>query len=306
MGFDFSLVDVFTDRPFGGNRLAVFPDATGIADATMQQLAWEFNFSETTFVLPPSDPSCTCRVRIFTPRQELPFAGHPTVGTAAVLASLSDDKQFVFEEGIGPVRVDLDGESMRLYLDSPRYESSSEAPPTAEIARALSLPDDAISDSWYGGIGLKFCFVRLASPELVDRAVLDKDAWASGVVGTWSAELYVFAGDFRDRARVHARFFAPALGVDEDPATGSACASLAASLAQRSPEPNGTYRLRIDQGVVMGRPSALEGTARKEDGRIAEVVVSGFATIVGHGTMTLPSGYGDVHWKESGSEGCAV
>ena len=86
MGFDFSLVDVFTDRPFGGNRLAVFPYATGTADATMQQLAWEFNFSETTFVLPPSDPSCTCRVRIFTPRQELPFAGHATVGTAAVLA----------------------------------------------------------------------------------------------------------------------------------------------------------------------------------------------------------------------------
>jgi trans-2,3-dihydro-3-hydroxyanthranilate isomerase len=108
MGFDFSLLDVFTDRPFGGNRLAVFPYATGTADATMQQLAWEFNFSETTFVLPPSDPSCTCRVRIFTPRQELPFAGHATVGTAAVLASLSDDKQFVFEEGIGPVRVDVD------------------------------------------------------------------------------------------------------------------------------------------------------------------------------------------------------
>jgi trans-2,3-dihydro-3-hydroxyanthranilate isomerase len=87
MGFDFSLVDVFTDRPFGGNRLAVFPHATGTADATMQQLAWEFNFSETTFVPPPSDPSCTCRVWIFTPRQELPFAGHATVGTAAVLAS---------------------------------------------------------------------------------------------------------------------------------------------------------------------------------------------------------------------------
>jgi len=212
----------------------------------------------------------------------------------------------VFEEGIGPVRVDVDGESMRLYLDSPRYENSAEAPPTAEIARALSLPDDAISDSWYGGIGLKFCFVRLASPELVDRAVLDKDAWASGVVGTWSAELYVFAGDFRGHARVYARFFAPARGGDEDSATGSAGAALAASLAQRSPEPNGTYRLRIDQGVVMGRPSALEGSARKEGGRIAEVVVSGFATIVGHGTMTLPSGYGDVHWKESRSEGCAV
>jgi trans-2,3-dihydro-3-hydroxyanthranilate isomerase len=294
MGFDFSLVDVFTDRPFGGNRLAVFPDATGIAHATMQQLASEFNFPETTFVLPPDDPSCTCRVRIFTPRRELPFAGHPTVGTAAVLAGLGDDRQFVFEEGIGPVRVDVDGESVRLNLDSPRYEYSSEAPPTAEIARALSLPDHAISDSWYGGIGLKFCFVRLASPELVDRAVLDRDAWAAGVAGTWSAELYVFAGDFRDGARVHARFFAPALGVDEDPATGSACAALAASLARRSPEPSGTYRLRVDQGVAMGRPGMLEGTARKEDGRIAEVVVSGSATVVGHGTMTLPPGYGDV------------
>lgn len=86
MGFDFSLVDVFSDRPFGGNQLAVFRDAAGIADETMQRLAREFNFSETTFVLPPSDPSCTCRVRIFTPRQELPFAGHPTLGTAAVLA----------------------------------------------------------------------------------------------------------------------------------------------------------------------------------------------------------------------------
>src|SRR5262245_58239472 len=123
MGLDFFLVDVFTDQPFGGNQLAVFPDATGIADPTMQQLAREFNFSETTFVLPPSDPSCSCRVRIFTPRHELPFAGHPTVGTDAVLTSVSDDKHFVFEEGIGPVRVDVDGQSIRLYLDSPGYES---------------------------------------------------------------------------------------------------------------------------------------------------------------------------------------
>ena len=160
MGFDFSLVDVFTDRPFGGNRL-------------------------------------------------------------------------VFEEGIGPVRVDIDRESMRLYLDSPRYENSSEAPPTAEIARALSLPDDAISDSWYGGIGLKFCLVRLASPELVDRAVLDKDASASGVVGTWSAELYVFAGDFRDRGRA-------AVGnggrVDRDPgAAGGPAARGCLTRAWREP-----------------------------------------------------------------------
>lgn len=288
MGFDFVLVDVFSDRAFGGNQLAVFPDAAGIADQTMQQLAREFNFSETTFVLPPSDPSSTCRVRIFTPNQELPFAGHPTMGTAAVLASLRGEKQFVFEEGIGPVAVVVDGEMIRFHLQSPRYESSSEAPPAAAVAKALSLPEDAIADCWYGGVGLKFCFVRLAGPELVDRAVLDKAAWEAA--GTWSPMLYLFAGDFRDGGRVHARMFAPVVGVDEDPATGSACASLIASLAQRSPERDGSWHLRIDQGVAMGRPSALEGTARKEDGQITEVVVGGRATIVGHGTMTLPTG----------------
>jgi trans-2,3-dihydro-3-hydroxyanthranilate isomerase len=290
MGFDFVLVDVFSDRAFGGNQLAVFPDATGIANETMQQLAREFNFSESTFVLPTSDPSCTCRVRIFTPNQELPFAGHPTVGTAAVLASLRGEKQFVFEEGIGPVAVAIDGEAIWFRLRSPRYESSPEAPPAAAIARALSLPQDAIADCWYGGVGLKFCFIRLASPELVDRAVLDKAAWSDEISGGWAREMYVFAGDFRDGARLHSRMFGPGVGVDEDPATGSACASLIASLAARSPEQDGTYQLRIDQGVAMGRPSVLEGTARKEGGQITEVAVGGSAAIVGHGTMTLPAG----------------
>jgi trans-2,3-dihydro-3-hydroxyanthranilate isomerase len=290
MGYDFVLVDVFSDRAFGGNQLAVFPDATGIADETMQQLAREFNFSESTFVLPPGDPSYTCRVRIFTPVRELPFAGHPTVGTAAVLASLRGEKQFVFEEGIGPVAVDVDGDTIRFRLRSPSYESSSEEPPAAAVARALSLPQDAIADCWYGGVGLKFCFVRLASPEVVDRAVLDMAAWTSEVAGGWAQEMYVFAGDFRDGSRLHARMFGPGVGVSEDPATGSACASLIASLAARSPERDGSYHLLIDQGVAMGRPSELEGTAVKKDGQITDVIVGGQAAIVGHGTMTLPAG----------------
>jgi trans-2,3-dihydro-3-hydroxyanthranilate isomerase len=292
MGLEFSLVDVFSDRPFGGNQLAVFPDAAGIADAAMQQLAREFNFSETTFVLPPRDPSCTCLVRIFTPHQELPFAGHPTLGTAAVLASLNGGQagqQFVFEEGIGPVTVAVEGQTIRFCLRPPRYDTTGEAPQAAAIAKALSLPGDAVVESWYGGVGLRFCFVRLADREMVDRAVLDKAAWAGGTAGSWSPHLYFFAGDYREE-RLYARFFAPGVGVDEDPATGSACASLAASLAHRSPDRDGTYHLQIDQGVAMGRPSALEGTARKQDGRITEVVVGGHATIVGHGTMTLPSG----------------
>jgi trans-2,3-dihydro-3-hydroxyanthranilate isomerase len=294
MGYGFSLVDVFSDRPFGGNQLAVFPDAAGIGDDTMQQLAREFNFSETTFVLPPRDPSCTCRVRIFTPRRELPFAGHPTLGTAAVLASLREGgtgpERFVFEEGIGPVTVAVDGQTIRMRLRLPRYEVSDEEPPAAAIAKALTLPGDAIAESWYAGIGLRFCFVRLTGRELVDRAVLDRAAWAAGLAGSWSPDLYVFAGDLSDGAHLHARFFAPAAGVDEDPATGSACAALVASLARRSPGQDGTYRLAISQGVALGRPSTLEGTAHTVDGQLTDVVVSGRAAIVGAGTMTLPTG----------------
>jgi trans-2,3-dihydro-3-hydroxyanthranilate isomerase len=292
MEFDFSLVDVFSDRPFGGNQLAVFPDAVGIADQAMQRLAREFNFSETTFVLPPSDPWCTCRVRIFTPRQELPFAGHPTLGTAAVLARRDGGqaaRQFVFEEGIGPVTVAVDGPETSLHLRSPRYQTTDEAPPAAAIAKALTLPQDAIAESWYAGVGLRFCFVRLTGRDLVDRAVLDKGVWAAGIADSWSPELYLFAGNHRDGVPLRARFFAPRVGVDEDPATGSACASLVASLAHRSPEQDGTYRIQIDQGMAMGRPSALEGTAHKHDGRITEVIVGGHATIIGNGTMTLPA-----------------
>lgn len=291
MGYEFTLVDVFSDRPFGGNQLAVFPDAEGISDRRMQQLAREFNFSETTFVLPPQDPSHTCRVRIFTPHQELPFAGHPTLGTAAVLASLDEtgtaEREFVFEEGVGPVTVTVDGQTTTMRLWSPDYETTDETPPAAAIAKALGLADDAVAESWYAGVGLRFCFVRLADRELVDRAVLDKAAWEAGVADRWSPHLYFFASAGQDDAHVHARLFAPAMGVDEDPATGSACASLVASFAQRSPKQDGTYRLQIDQGVAMGRPSVLEGTASKERGRLTEVAVAGRTAIVGNGTMTL-------------------
>jgi len=285
MPYDFTLVDVFSDRAFGGNQLAVFPDARGISDATMQRLAREFNFSETTFVLPPSDPANTCRVRIFTPNQELPFAGHPTVGTAAALAK-PDTREFVFEEGIGPVAITIDGPEIGLHLHSPAYETTDQTPPVTAIAKALTLPEDAIVDTWYAGLGLQFCLVRVTGADVVDRAVLDNAAWVAGVADGWSPHLYVFAGEWRDGAHLYSRLFAPEVGVGEDPATGSACAVVVASLAHQSKR-DGTYGVRIDQGVAMGRPSVLKGSARKEDGRLTEVVVSGPAIIIGHGTITL-------------------
>jgi trans-2,3-dihydro-3-hydroxyanthranilate isomerase len=290
MKLDFTLVDVFSDRPFGGNQLAVFPRADGLAEETMQQLAREFNFAETTFVLPPSDPAHSCRVRIFTPRSELPFAGHPTVGTAAVLASFSDARSadgYVFEEGIGPVSVTVDDGITRLHLRSPDCETSDDAPDTAAIAAALTLPENAVVRAWYAGVGLRFCFAQVAGADLVDQAVLDKTAWKTGIADGWSPHIYVFAGECRDGAHLYARFFAPAIGIDEDAATGSAAATLAASLAASSPRPDDSFRLHIDQGVAMGRPSMIEAAASKLGGRLAEVSVGGRTAIVGSGVMTL-------------------
>ncbi|MEV2238107.1 PhzF family phenazine biosynthesis protein [Micromonospora sp. NPDC049891] len=290
MAYTFALVDVFSDRPFGGNQLAVFPDADGIGEQTMQRLAREFNFSETTFVVSPRDPAHSCRIRIFTPTQELPIAGHPTIGTAAVLAESAPDRQtFTVEEGVGPVTVSVDGRTIQLHLRAPVYESTDEAPSAAALAEALCLPEDAVVDSWYAGIGLRFCFVQLAGPELVDKARLDRSAWEASIADGWSPHVYVLAGTPGDDANVYSRFFAPALGVEEDPATGSAAASLVASLARRSPGRNRTHRMTISQGVVMGRPSTLHATAHTEDGTLTEVIVGGHAVIVGRGTMTLPT-----------------
>jgi trans-2,3-dihydro-3-hydroxyanthranilate isomerase len=185
MEAEFSLIDVFSDRPFGGNQLAVFPRAEGLSDEVMQQLAREFNFAESTFVLPSSDPACTHRVRIFTPRTELPFAGHPTVGTAAVLASRNPgSSQFLFEEGIGPATVIADGPAWRLVLPSPEYETSPQQPSAVAVARALSLPETAAVRCWFAGVGLRFCFVQLTGQHMVDRATLDTSAWRLGLA-TW-------------------------------------------------------------------------------------------------------------------------
>lgn len=288
MPYDFALVDVFSDQPFGGNQLAVFPDARGVREADMQALAREFNFSETTFVLPPEDPRCTHKVRIFTPQAELPFAGHPTIGTAAVIAARSGGKEFVFEEAIGPVGVTVDGDALAMHVPSPVYDTTDTAAPVGEVAKALSLSADAVADAWYGGVGLRFCFVQVADNATVDAAVLDHGAWQAGLADTWAPQLYVFAGDTAAGGSVYARFFVPAFGITEDPATGSACASLVTGLALRSQEPEVEYRIDIRQGVAMGRPSALTGIARKRGGQVVESVVIGSATLIGTGAISLP------------------
>jgi trans-2,3-dihydro-3-hydroxyanthranilate isomerase len=285
----FVIADVFTDRPFSGNQLAVLPDAQGLSDREMQAIAREFNFPESTFVLPPADSRNACRVRIFTPVSEMQFAGHPTVGTAAVLAHLRKFElpaRIVLEEGIGPVPVDLArrGELVhaQFTIDKP-MEIPGNDPERAAVAAALSLPETAVLETWFASGGVRFCFARLADRAAVDRAGIDRAAWTAHFAKAWAAQIYFFCGD-RD---VYARMFAPALGIEEDAATGSAAVGLAGVLAGRMPERDGVFTWRIDQGVAMRRPSRLEASAEKSGGQLLRVKVGGTTVISAVGEMTF-------------------
>lgn len=303
MDHRFVIADVFSATPFGGNQLAVFPDAQGLSPRAMQALAREFNFAETTFVLPPADKRHAARVRIFTPKAELPFAGHPTVGTACVLAHLRRARgaTLVLEEGIGPVAVEVkqDGTNLsaRFALEQ-AIERPQETPAADHAAAALSLPRDAIVETWFAGLGVRFAFVRLVDEKAVDRAALDRGAWATHFASAWASNLYMVAGDVTPGNKLYVRMFAPALGIDEDPATGSGAAVLAGCLAERvAPEGarsvarDGMHAWRIAQGIALGRPSAIEAAAEVRGGRVAKIGVGGATVIMAEGTMRVPEGY---------------
>ncbi|HUR75948.1 MAG TPA: PhzF family phenazine biosynthesis protein [Sporichthya sp.] len=294
MPYEYAIADVFTDRSFGGNQLAVVLDAQGLSTEQMQAIAREFNFAETTFVLPPDEPGATARLRIFTPGAELPFAGHPTVGSAAVLGALgrvpvtAEGAHVVFHEQVGPVEVSVTGVggalAAELRLAAVLTEPAS-APPTDAVAAALSLPGAAVLEAWYAGVGMACGFARLASEADVDAARLDPAAWASAFAGGTSPILHFFAGDLVDGADLYARMFAPELGISEDPATGGAVAALVACLAQRDGRPDATVHLTVRQGFRMGRPSYLRASARTTGGRLEYVTVGGGVALFATGVL---------------------
>ena len=301
--FRFVTADVFTDRTFGGNQLAVFPDAKGIDPRLMPAIAREFNFSETTFVLPPADPANTARVRIFTPGGELPFAGHPTVGTAHVLAVTGairltgDSTKIVFEEGVGPVPVTIRSEAGRPVFAqltaAKRPEVGPPAPARDRLAEMLSLEPGALRSGAYipesVSCGVPFLFVPLVNRAAVAAARLKLDLWEQVLSGYVTSKVFVFAEDAeRPGSDVRARMFAPGIGVPEDPATGSAAVALAGYLAARDTRRDGTLRWIVEQGFEMGRPSILEAEADKKDGEVTATRVGGSTVIVTQGEMTLP------------------
>ncbi len=296
MRYAFHIVDVFSSSAFGGNQLAVLPDAAGISTEGMQKIAREFNFGETAFVLPKNEPANTRRVRIFTPRAELDFAGHPTIGTACALVMKQhvgpgDPIRLVLEENIGPVTVDVaqrDGAFHGTLTLSGKIEAPAGAPSPTDLAAVLSVEPDDVRQVFYAGVGVPFCFAQLSSNDIVDRAALNRVAWATTLARAWGPNLFFFAGNLRDGGQLHARMWAPALGVEEDPATGSACAALVGAMASK-PDFGGTaYRLSIRQGVSMGRRSDIEAQACKRDGEVTSVSVGGGTTYIASGEIDVP------------------
>ena len=303
MRYRYLTADVFTDQPFGGNPLAVFPDAQGISDARMQQVARELNLSETVFVLPPADPRHTRRLRIFTPATELPFAGHPTVGTAFVLAATGEvaltgaTTSVVFEEGVGPVPVTIravEGRPVFSELTAAKLPEVGPAPPSVgELAEMLSLAPEDLLDGDDApeavSCGVPFLYVPLRNRDAVRRARVRFDRWEALLSGFWATEVYVFARDPElPGSQIRSRMFAPRMGIVEDPATGAATASFGGYLAARSPERDGTLRWVIEQGFEMGRPSILHLEVDKRDGAVTAVRVGGASVLVSEGWMEIP------------------
>ncbi len=290
--YEFVTTDVFTHQRFGGNPLAVFPDARGLSSAQMQALAREWNYSETTFVLPPADPANTAQVRIFGPAHELPFAGHPNVGTALVLAARMDatPSAMVFEELAGLVRISLtvrDGEAMAT-LDAPQALQLGAEVPVDVVAACAGLHPDQVVTATHrptvASCGLGFCVMEVA-PDALGAAIADTGAFRAALARAPSREGgFALLAYSRDGDAVRARMFAPLAGIPEDPATGSAACALAGLLLHALGRD--AHGLTIHQGVEMGRPSLLHAHAsRGTDG--VRAGVGGGAVMVFRGAAVV-------------------
>lgn len=302
MKLSFHTLDVFTTRRFCGNPLAVVLDADDLSADQMQRIAREFNLSETIFVTKPSDPANTASVRIFLPRAEIPFAGHPTVGCAILLAERKYKPGCSFETlirleevaGLVPVKVSRIGEVARAQFTAPvlplRLDVALPSPEAA--ARALGL---AVADIGFDGHaisalqgGLRFLFVPVASLQALAGSRVIEPHWSSIVesIGTSGAYLYARGGE-NAKTSFRARLYAPTDGIPEDPATGSATAVLAAQLLAAEKLRDGTHAWPLEQGYDMGRPSDLHLEADVKDGKLTAARVAGHAVEVMRGTLEI-------------------
>jgi trans-2,3-dihydro-3-hydroxyanthranilate isomerase len=301
MKLDFVTVDVFTDRQFGGNPLAVITNAEELSSERMQAIAAEFNLAETTFVLPPKHPGHTAEVRIFTPKAEMPFAGHPNVGTAYVLAragkcygrTISGD-QLVFEEKAGLVRMDLTRENgivVATRLAAPQPLSIGEEISAEIVAEACSLqPDDIkveVHRPCMASCGAGLLFAELSSRAVLAAAAPRPEVFARKLPRERTVGIHLYVQAKEGNIDIQTRMFAPQHGIPEDPATGAANVALIGLLAHYRSEADLSLSMTIGQGFDMGRPSILEASAEKHAGRVIATYIGGRSVPMMSGTIEL-------------------
>jgi trans-2,3-dihydro-3-hydroxyanthranilate isomerase len=300
MQLEFMTIDVFTDRAFCGNPLAVVLGGATLSPEQMQAIAAEFNLSETTFVLPPQQAAHTARVRIFTPKAELPFAGHPNIGTAFALAvrgttlggTVGD--RVVFEETAGLVPIEMlaeGGSVVGARLTAPQPLSRGQAVRSEIIAAACSLTVDDIETRHHApcvaSCGTAFVFAELKTQRALEAAAPRAEVFSRDFPVADATGVHLYVRDEIPGIDIRARMFAPLQGVPEDPATGSANVALAGLLADLRPEPDLSLRVQIAQGVEMGRPSLLDASAEKRGGRVTQMQIGGRCVAVMSGTITV-------------------
>ena len=299
----FHTLDVFTDTVFAGNPLAVVPDGSGLDSAQMQAIAREFNLSETVFVLPPDNAAHTAKVRIFTPAREIPFAGHPTVGTAIFLAKekfgtveKEQDALILLEEQVGPVRVAVrvkPGEAAFAEFDVPVLpEEAGLVEPVDQIAPALGLSPSEIGFENHVptcfSAGVPFTFVPVRNMDVLAEATPMVQHWSTAFGTGDHPNAFVYCRQtLQQSATFHARMFAPAMGIPEDPATGGAAAAFAGVIARFDNPPQGLHSGIIEQGYEMGRPSDIHYEVEFAGGELSKVRIGGNAVDVSQGTLTV-------------------
>jgi trans-2,3-dihydro-3-hydroxyanthranilate isomerase len=294
MKLKYYICDVFTDQRFGGNQLAVLPDARGLNDTQMQQIAREFNFSESTFVF-PADEGHTRKVQIFTPTREVPFAGHPNIGTAFVLATcgeleeFDDSTEIVFEEKAGLVGISIrrsNEGTISCELKAPQVLTLGKVLPVGMLAAAVSLSASEIVTVTHppmvASVGLPFVMVELRDQSALKKANINAHGFEQIAALGVMPDIHVYVQS-HDEFDIRARMFAPHDGVPEDPATGSANCALAGLLGHFHPSQSGMLEWRIAQGVEMGRPSILQARAEKRDGKVLSSWIGGSCVMVSEG-----------------------
>jgi trans-2,3-dihydro-3-hydroxyanthranilate isomerase len=300
----YHVLDVFTKTPLQGNPLAVVLEAEGLDDARMQAIAREFNLSETVFVLPPSDPLNSARIRIFTPMNELPFAGHPIIGTAILLGALRAADHIggagiviAIEAKIGLIKVEVsrrEPKTLRAVFNLPQL--SVNQPIEIDIALAATALGLDPLDFGFGAHGLScwsagvpFIMAPLRDLATIGQArVADITAWRAAFGANGKGAVYAYTRETLDPAHhIHARMFHPLGGIPEDPATGSAAAAFSGVAASVERPEDGTHQLIIEQGFEMGRPSLIALDLEIEAGLLVRAAIGGSAVEIAEGVLLL-------------------